>query len=364
MRKRRFLAATAATFTMVGIGAGISTAAAHASTTPPAVSATTYIANHPDSGDGGTWAYDDFHRVLTEMQAPASMCTAASFSGFSVPADTCYTAEITDTGRFNAIPGVAYPNISFTGKIANAVSGPMTGSSGYVFYAPSADVPSAANAETYQNDDFATSSNPAQTTPSWYLQMFPASEQDAVVGTESNNWTWTYTDVCGEKWTDAASNGGGDTLAAGNITGDVCVTSQSAVGLISNVNSEKCLDVTSGAYASGGGLQQYTCNSYWDGVKAGDQEFRIITRSNGTSALTAVAPGSTATWYVTSSTQGAQLVLRPYYSAGADMVKSGSFYTFPKTGLVMDVTGRSTANNAVVHGWPKTGATNQQWSLP
>jgi hypothetical protein len=356
MRKRRFLAATAATFTMAGIGAGISAASAHASTAPPAVSATTYIANNPDGGDNGTWAYDDFHRVLTETQASVSTC--ASLTGFSSTADTCYTAEITDTGRFNAIPGVDYPNAAYTGLISNAVTGTMTGSSGYVFYAPSADVPAASDAAAYFDADYSTSAPAVDQTPSWYLQMFPAGEQSAVTGTESNNWTWSYTDSCGH-WTDAASNNAGDGTADGNITGNTCVISQSATGSIKNVNSGKCLDVTNGDFTASGGLQQYTCGA----AEGANQKFRIVIRSNGTSALMAVAPDGTA-YYVTSSTQGAQLTLKPYYSGGADMVKAGSLYTFPETGLVMDVTGWSKANNAVVHGWPKTGKTNQQWSMP
>jgi hypothetical protein len=344
----------------VGAAGAVAIGAAPAGASTPVVTATTYVANNPDSGDNGTWAYDDLHRTLVITPAGTTACD--SLSGFSATTDACYNSTVTDNGRFNTIPGAAYPNGAITGEISHAITGTMTGSASYTFYAPSADVPSAANVLSYLDDDFSVPTAPADLLGTWYLQAFPPSEQaDVYQGGLLNNWIWTYTDACTEKWVDSADDNAGDGVADGNITGDTCITSQSATGQVENVNSGKCLDVTNGNFA--GGLQQYTCGASFDGVKGADQKFRIVTRSDGTSALQAVAPDGTA-YYVTSSTRGAQLVLRPYYSSGADMVRSGSFYTFPKTGLVADVTARSRENNAVVQGWNDNGGTNQQWSMP
>jgi hypothetical protein len=343
----------------VGAAGAIAMGAAPAgATTTPGVTATTYVANNPDSGDNGTWAYDDLHRTLTITPAGAAAC--GSLSGFSTPADTCYDGTVSDSGRFNTIPGTDYPNGADTGKISNAITGTMTGSASYTFYAPGADVPSAANVAAYLNDDFSVPTAPADLLGTWYLQAFPASEQaDVYQGGLLNSWTWTYTDVCGEKWTDAAGNNAGDGAADGNITGNTCVLTSSATGEIKNVNSGKCLDVTNGDFATTGDLQQYTCGA----AKGVNQKFRVVTRSDGTTALQAIAPDGTA-YYITSSTRGAQLVLHSYYSAGADLARSGSDYEFTNTGLVMDVTGRSKDNGAVVQGWNDNGGTNQQWSMP
>lgn len=348
--------ASAAAIVAAGAGA-IGAGTADAATV---TSASTYIANHPDSGDGGTWAYDDFTRTLTFAKAPdQSVC-----SGMPATGDTCYTAVIADSGKFNAIVGAADPNTSVSGSIQHSVQGTMTGWSGYTFYAPADDAPSYSNVGTYQNDNFKTSSNPAQTTPNWYLQLFSAADQSAVQGSENNDWTWTYKTPCGEQWTDSAANGGGDIAAAGNITGkDVCVTSHTGPGYVVNKNSGKALDVTGGNFAQGTPLQQWTEGAKSpSGVAGGDQKFEIVTENTGTSYLVAV--DGSKDYYVTPGAKGYDLVLSTYPTSAAALDKSGSYYKFPNTGLVMDVTGRSKANGARVQGWPLNDGTNQQWSLP
>ncbi|HEX6454724.1 MAG TPA: RICIN domain-containing protein [Trebonia sp.] len=131
------------------------------------------------------------------------------------------------------------------------------------------------------------------------------------------------------------------------------------IGPISNVNSGKCLDVTnaSGTFKAGQGLQQWTC-----GAAGGeDQQFTLTTERDGTQYLT-VGSGSSAL-YVTATTQGQQLKLE---SAPVTVNRSGSYYKFEGGKLVMDVTGRSKLNGAVVQGYAQqaTNNANQQWSLP
>jgi putative Ig domain-containing protein/ricin-type beta-trefoil lectin protein len=138
-------------------------------------------------------------------------------------------------------------------------------------------------------------------------------------------------------------------------------------GYIKNTNSGKCLDVTAanGKFSAGQGLQQWTCGA----LGGEDQKFSYVTFSNHTGALE-VGSGSNVL-YVAASTKGKQLTLVSTQGADTDVVRSGPFYEFPHaagsvagTPLVMDVTDWSKNSGAVVHGWPLTGDTNQQWSLP
>jgi hypothetical protein len=199
----------------------------------------------------------------------------------------------------------------------------------------------------------------------WYAQN---GSGGSVSGSYAAARTYALANPGPDNWVVAAFIGDADP-AAGSVTvssvqynGTTFAPSFSTQGLISNAYSHKCLDVTAGNYAAGGLLQQYTCGASAGGVSGANQKFRIIGYPDGTSSLQAVNTAGDVIMCVVSSTKGAQLTLAN--CAGQTVAKSGPYYKFPVTGLVMDDTGWSTANGAKVQGWTQTGGLNQQWSMP
>ena len=220
-RLSRAAAIVAALVTCSLVSLGL-TAAANATTPTPLFTVTTHVTDDPDSGGAGNWSYDTFDRTFSVYANPGGCALLPS-------GDVCYSATISDAGTFVTIPGAYQPNqgdpsAQTRSKISSpSVSGTFSGSSGYVFYAPGADLPAAANVNLTVKDNFTVPSG-EDTTSHWYLQAFTVSGQPAVTGTESNDWTWTYKTGC-ETWTDAWNNSDGQSanLAAdGNITGAVC----------------------------------------------------------------------------------------------------------------------------------------------
>lgn len=194
-----------------GFGLGAATAAVAA---PATVTAHTVVSNHPDGGNGGTWAYDDFGRTLT-------VSVASSQAG--VPAgDTAYTASVTDKGQFNAVTGSLSPNQVTAGvKVTHAVKGAMNGGATYTLLAPSTDTLTG-TVETVQDDNFLSPAGD-KTTSDWPAQAFATPADVTVAYTNSGNgWSWSYNTAC-EKWTDAGTNGDGNLAGDGNITGKPCI---------------------------------------------------------------------------------------------------------------------------------------------
>ncbi|HEX6454523.1 MAG TPA: RICIN domain-containing protein [Trebonia sp.] len=333
----------------VAMGAG----PAGAATTPTSVTASTYITNHPDGGHGtpSTWAYDDFTRKLTVT--PSS--SAATDCPNMPTGDTCYDATIADSGHFNAVVGAGSPSGAAGVQISHSVQGTMNGTGYFVLYAPASDTLTGTVPAT-ENDNFADPADPSHYSYNWPELAF--ADPSAVVWVDQENaYSYTYKDAC-ESWTDSNANDDGQLTTAGNITGNTCVLSHTGPGYVVNVNSGKALDVTNGDFAQGGMLQQWT-----KGARGGaDQQFEIVNESNGNSYLVAVSGGKS--YYVTSSAQGKPLTLSTYPSADAVVKRSGPYYEFVNTGLVMDVTGRSKLNGAAVQGYKLLDGTNQQWSLP
>lgn len=148
------------------------------------------------------------------------------------------------------------------------------------------------------------------------------------------------------------------------VTGSA-VSTVSGRGGIRNFYSGKCMDVPSGRFAGGTGIQQWTCGAVYDGIPGADQNFQFVTYSNGsvhTGYLEAISPAGQV-FYVTPAGHG-QLELTTARTTADDMAKLGSYYTFPNAGVVADDSGWSKANGAMVIGYPKTGGANQQWSMP
>lgn len=198
-------------------GMAFGSGAAHAATAtaPTTVTATTHVTDRPDSGNGGTWAYDTFDRTLT--------VTAAAKQN---PADTAknlvdYTVTVTDQGFFSAVQGTGTPNQFVPGtKVMHAVKGTMNGGLSYTVTAPATDsltgvIPAS------ENDNFSTSGAGFVSTGDWPKLAFMTPTNVTV--NENSDWSWTYKTAC-ETWVDSAANGSGNQANDGNITGKICVT--------------------------------------------------------------------------------------------------------------------------------------------
>lgn len=190
-------------------GSGAAAFAATSSSPSASVTAVTRVTDRPDSGHGGTWAFDSFKRTLTvrlDSPQPAS----------GVPAgDLAYTAAITDQGEFSTVPGALAPSQAVPGvKVTHGVTGELNGTYAYTVYAPAADslagiVPQA------EDDNFAA---PVNTTGNWPSLAFATT---AGVVSSGGAYNWTYATAC-ETWTDSSGNGDGNLAGDGNVTGRIC----------------------------------------------------------------------------------------------------------------------------------------------
>lgn len=227
--RSRLLAVAGALGFVLSFGAAAAPAGTAAAATP-LVSAATSISNNPDSGGNGTWADDDFTRTLTiNVDTTSSDC--ASLTGWNASVDVCYSGSISDTGTAATVTGAFQPNqgsATAADQTGDKITGPsekvpFTGSAGFQFYAPTSDIPSAANVPATVNDQFTTQGGAAGTSE-WYLQAFTTAGRAGVYTSGLGNWSWTYATSC-EKWTDANTNGDGQSTPIsddGNITGKAC----------------------------------------------------------------------------------------------------------------------------------------------
>lgn len=200
--------------------------AASAAPHPHAVRASTLLTNRGDSGGNGDWALDRMDRTLTITQTGPHT----------------FTAAVRDTGSFTTIRGAFTPNQGGTdaGKhIRGRVSGQVNGAASYSFTATTE--PSARLVPSRENGDPATT---AESTSDWFEQAFPAGT--VFGGAGIGNWNWAYAGKVTvtkyrsvtvyrhghkvhvivpyratrtQRWDDGISNNGGQTTAAGNITG-------------------------------------------------------------------------------------------------------------------------------------------------
>lgn len=218
MFKKKILSAAAVTALAAGVTWGASTAA-NAAPLTALFSVTTHITNNAGAGNGGNWATDGVTRTLTvSTDANGADCAASLPAG-----NVCYSAHVVDHGFFHAIAGAGTPNQFIPGTtILHAVPGTLNGTADYAFYAPSGDVPSAANVLTALDDHGTHLSSGPDSTSGWYLQAFTSTGQGSVHGTGLlNTWAWKYSTGC-ETWVDSAANGQGNLANDGNITGVIC----------------------------------------------------------------------------------------------------------------------------------------------
>ena len=178
---------------------------------PTTVTGSTHVSERPDSGNGGTWAYDTFNRSLT-VSVAAVQNSADTAHGL-----VDYTATVTDKGFFSAVQGAGTPNQFVPGtKVLHHVIGSMSGGASYTVTAPTGDTLTGI-IPANEDDHFAT---PAVTTGDWPKLAFAT--QANVTVSMNNDWSWTYKTAC-ETWVDSAANGDGNQVADGNITGALCL---------------------------------------------------------------------------------------------------------------------------------------------
>jgi hypothetical protein len=314
-------------------------------------SATTTFQAHPDSGNHGNWANDDFTRFATvsfvSVDPTLTDCGAA--------AKTCYiyTGRIRDTGTFTVISGAKSPQAGVT--ITGTPSGPFEGGSDVKFFS-SSNTASAAGVPAN-----VTGAGPVSTT-NWVEQFFPSGTTFGT-GPTLTDWGWAYSApaTC-ENWVDALSNSSGSLPADGDITGvNHCRSGTGPISTFVN-HSASCLDNSGFNWAAGNRQQIWRCGAA-GGV---DQNFRLATY-NGAQVLQAVAPSdvSDVPWCVTAPGGIGQLTIQFCTGTGGQVIsKQGPYYVFTATGDAMDLRAYDTTNGNAVIAYPQNGGKNQQWSLP
>jgi hypothetical protein len=199
---------------------------------PPVTSwtATTKIANDPDSAVGGSyWASDQVTRTVTinrGNQAATSDCVGA-------PAGTAcywYSGHVSDTSTFTTLSGAVDPDSGNT-PITGIVSGSISGSGDFSFYA--SGTPDASLVAPNLNDGCTPATTPvdcktaAGNVPAkdgvgfWVEQFFPNGSffgpdlQPSAGGALRDDWSWTYTTTSScvspvQTWVNAAAGNTGD----------------------------------------------------------------------------------------------------------------------------------------------------------
>ena len=314
-------------------------------------SATTTFHAHPDSGNHGNWANDDFTRTARVT----FVANDPTLTDCGATATTCFTyaGTISDIGSFFATSGASSPQAGVT--VTGAPSGPFKGGS-HVTFVSSSDTASATGVPMNVNG-----AGPVSTT-NWVEQFFPAGTTFGA-GPKLTDWSWAYSSpgTC-ENWVDAFNNSSGSLPADGDITGvSHCLTPTGGISTFVN-HSGSCLDNSNFTWANGNPEQIWTC-----GAAGGeDQNFRLAT-FNGSEVLQSVAPVrvSDAPWCVTAPSGIGRLTIEACTGTGGQVVKKeGPYYVFTSVAEVMDLRAFSTANGNAVNAHPQNGGKNQKWSLP
>ncbi len=315
------------------------------------VSATTTFTAHPDSGNHGNWANDNFARVATVTLVGPD--TTVTDCGSTATICYQYTGTISDGGGFAVIAGAKSPQAGVT--ITGTPGGNFKGGSDVKFFASSA-TPSASGVP-------ATVTGAGPVTATDWVELFFATGTTFGTGPTLTDWSWAYSapGSC-ENWVDAISNSSGSLPADGDITGvNHCLTATGPISTFVN-HSASCLDNSNFKWVADNPQQIWTC-----GAAGGhDQNFRVATY-NGAEVLQAVAPAATSDypWCVTAPGAAGRLTIQACTGMGGQIVKKGGpYYVFTATGDVMDLRASSTVNGNAVIAYPKNGGKNQQWSLP
>src|SRR5271165_5265577 len=289
-----------------------------ASAATNASAATTFQA-HPDSGNHGNWATDDFTRVATVTYVSLD----PTLTDCGSKATTCFIYEgtIADAGSFSAISGAKSPQAGVT--VTGTPFGPFKGGSDVKFFSSSDTASAAGVPKTVTGAGGVSTTN-------WVEQFFPAGTTFGA-GPVLSGWGWAYSapGTC-ENWLDAINNSSGSLPADGDITGvNHCL---SATGLVSTFvnHSASCLDNSNFTWANGNPEQIWTCGA----AGSADQTFRLASY-NGATVLQAVAPvqKSNIPWCVTGGGGIGRLTITICTGTGGQVVKKeGPYYRFSATG--------------------------------
>jgi len=143
-------------------------------------SATTTFQAHPDSGNHGNWAVDDFTRVATVTFVSVD----STLTDCGTAAKTCfiYAGTIADAGSFSGISGALSPQAGVT--LTGNPSGPFKGGSDVKFFS-SSDTASATGVPATVTGAGAVS------TTNWVEQFFPAGTTFGT-GPTLTDWSWAY----------------------------------------------------------------------------------------------------------------------------------------------------------------------------
>lgn len=315
-------------------------------------SATTAFTAHPDTGNHGVWADDDFTRnasvTLVGVDTTVSDCGSKATTCFQ------YSGTISDSGTFTAISGASSPQAGFA--ITGTPSGPFKGGTSTITFDSSSDVASASGVPATVNGAGAVS------TTNWVEQFFPAGTTFGAGPKLTNPSSTYYSPNTCEYWTNSAANGGGANAADGDITGrSHCLSPTGGISTFVN-HSGSCLDNAGFTWSSGNPEQIWKC-----GAAGGeDQNFRLASYG-GAEVLQSVAPQDTSIspWCVTEPGGVGQLTIQPCTGTGGQVVaKRGPYYVFTADDMAMDLRQSNTRNGNAVIAYPQNGGRNQRWSLP
>lgn len=203
-----------------GLIALSSTAAASATTAPrtPAVKAVTKLTDRNLASNDSTWITENVTRVLT-VALEGETETGTTITSYQ------YLATVKDSGSFTTFKGALTPNQAgkYKGrKIVARVNGTVADTEMFRF-STSKPVSTAANLGVIKSEKGAF---PMRGDLNWFQQAFPAG---TAFGATTGSFSWTYTyqpptkphtkKPAAQKWTYSSTNGYGEKVADGNITG-------------------------------------------------------------------------------------------------------------------------------------------------
>jgi hypothetical protein len=189
---------------------------------PVTATASTKITNNADGGHSSRtpyWAIDNFTRTVT-VKLGTSVST--SHCGTSTGHCYSYTGTLRDRGTFTTIPRSDAPNQGgYPGSVEarRPAHGTIDGNAPIIFYATS-DQPNGHYVVRSHDDGGVKPESGPFSTGGWVAQFFSGSTTVAGVNFPTYKWTYKTTDLRNNQtWIDSSTNGDGNQLGDGNITG-------------------------------------------------------------------------------------------------------------------------------------------------
>lgn len=210
--------AIAATGVLVALGLTSGVASAATSLAEDCKTVTSHLTNHPDSGNHGTWALDDFTRTVKVCHVPEVIETAPSVSKALVVVQSWnYHVTVTDEGTFTTVAGAHNsPNNGFA--LIGNVPGTMKGGFTADVKAPhdwGYFTPEVLDGKNFTGAPGTEAGGPK--TSNWVKALWSdgLDEKSSFI---NDDWAWTYK-TCNQQWIDSVETDDGTSHAAGDITG-------------------------------------------------------------------------------------------------------------------------------------------------